>query len=67
MRGTLTGATAARSTYETALNADTLAGAPGGSYALALTSTGSDALWLWSSEAAGAGNHPVLVLTFGAP
>ncbi|WP_431951658.1 LamG-like jellyroll fold domain-containing protein [Actinacidiphila sp. bgisy167] len=65
--GTLSGATAPQSTYETALTTGALAGALGGSYDLALTSTGTDALWLWSSEAAGAVNHPVLVLTFGAP
>ncbi|MFI2297570.1 LamG-like jellyroll fold domain-containing protein [Actinacidiphila glaucinigra] len=65
--GTLTGATAAQSSYETALDSGALAGALGGSYDLALTGAGTDALWLWSSEASGASNHPVLVLTFGAP
>ncbi|MFD3456516.1 LamG-like jellyroll fold domain-containing protein [Streptomyces sp. NPDC058691] len=65
--GTLSGATASQTTYTAALSATGLSGALSGSLDLALTSGGTDALWLWSSEAAGTGNHPELVLTFGAP
>ncbi|MFJ6794264.1 LamG-like jellyroll fold domain-containing protein [Streptomyces sp. NPDC091268] len=35
------------------------------SYSLALTSNGSDPLWIWSSEATAADAAPQLVLTFG--
>ncbi len=38
----------------------------GSSYSLGLTSTGSDPLWIWSSEATAAEGTPQLVLTFGA-
>ncbi|MFG2617497.1 DNRLRE domain-containing protein [Streptomyces sp. NPDC048507] len=44
-----------------------LAGALGGPYGLALTGAGTDALWLWSSEAAANEGTPRLTLTFGAP
>ncbi|WP_405982242.1 DNRLRE domain-containing protein [Streptomyces sp. NBC_00158] len=49
------------------LNAAALAGALGGPYGLALTAAGTDALWLWSSEAAANEGTPQLRLTFGAP
>ncbi|MCJ1680859.1 DNRLRE domain-containing protein [Streptomyces sp. APSN-46.1] len=39
----------------------------GTTYSLGLTSTGTDALWIWSSEATAADGVPQLVLTFGAP
>ncbi|MBT2451601.1 LamG domain-containing protein [Streptomyces sp. ISL-43] len=38
----------------------------GTSYSLGLTSTGTDPLWIWSSEATAADAKPQLVLTFGA-
>lgn len=38
----------------------------GTSSSLALTSTGTDPLWIWSSEATAADAMPQLVLTFGA-
>ncbi|MEU8772991.1 LamG-like jellyroll fold domain-containing protein [Streptomyces sp. NPDC048606] len=38
----------------------------GGAYSLGLTSTGTDPLWLWSSEATAADAAPQLILTFGA-
>ncbi|WP_371617987.1 LamG-like jellyroll fold domain-containing protein [Streptomyces sp. NBC_00454] len=38
----------------------------GTSYSLGLTSTGTDPLWIWSSEATAADAMPQLVLTFGA-
>ncbi|WP_338673502.1 LamG-like jellyroll fold domain-containing protein [Streptomyces sp. SCSIO 30461] len=65
--GTLTGMTELSSLYSTGLDTDALSPALGGSYNLALTSTGADALWLWSAEASAAENTPQLVLTFGAP
>ncbi|MFJ6795211.1 DNRLRE domain-containing protein [Streptomyces sp. NPDC091268] len=49
------------------LTKDTVAAALGGSYGLALTSAGTDALWLWSSEAQAGEGTPRLTLTFGAP
>ncbi|OIJ66098.1 hypothetical protein WN71_020530 [Streptomyces mangrovisoli] len=65
--GTLSGATDISTVYSAALDTTALTPALGGSYDLALTSTGSDALWLWSSEASAAEGTPQLVLTFGAP
>ncbi|MEU3467404.1 DNRLRE domain-containing protein [Streptomyces sp. NPDC006687] len=49
------------------LDTAAVAAALGGSYSLALTSTGTDALWLWSSEAAASEATPRLTLTFGTP
>ncbi|MGW5846575.1 CBM96 family carbohydrate-binding protein [Streptomyces sp. NPDC055254] len=37
----------------------------GSSYSMGLTSTGTDPLWIWSSEASAADAAPQLVLTFG--
>ncbi|MGW0846284.1 LamG-like jellyroll fold domain-containing protein [Streptomyces sp. NPDC002787] len=65
--GTLSGATDLSTVYSATLDASALSPALGGSYDLALTSTGTDALWLWSGEASTAENTPQLVLTFGAP
>lgn len=53
--------------HTTALDPAALTGALGGSYGLALTGSGTDALWLWSSEAAADEGTPRLTLTFGAP
>ncbi|MFF3014261.1 DNRLRE domain-containing protein [Streptomyces sp. NPDC057939] len=53
--------------HTTGLNTATVAGALGGGYGLALTGAGTDALWLWSSEAAANEGTPQLTLTFGAP
>ncbi|UUU43568.1 DNRLRE domain-containing protein [Streptomyces sp. NBC_00162] len=49
------------------LDTQTVAAALGGGYGLALTSAGTDALWLWSSEAQANEGPPQLTLTFGAP
>ncbi|MFF0050442.1 DNRLRE domain-containing protein [Streptomyces sp. NBC_01620] len=65
--GTLSGATELSTVYSATLDTSALSPALGGSYDLALTSTGTDALWVWSSEASAAENTPQLVLTFGAP
>ncbi|MCB5165428.1 DNRLRE domain-containing protein [Streptomyces bambusae] len=51
--------------HTAALNTAAVAAALGGPYSLALTGSGSDALWLWSSEAAAAEGTPQLTLTFG--
>ncbi|MFD7080061.1 DNRLRE domain-containing protein [Streptomyces sp. NPDC059918] len=53
--------------HTTGLNTAALAGALGTGYGLALTGPGTDALWLWSSEAAANEGTPQLTLTFGAP
>ncbi|MFJ4776906.1 DNRLRE domain-containing protein [Streptomyces sp. NPDC088762] len=53
--------------HTTGLNTTAVAAALGGSYSLALTSAGTDALWLWSSEAQANEGTPRLTLTFGAP
>ncbi|MCX4553696.1 DNRLRE domain-containing protein [Streptomyces sp. NBC_01500] len=65
--GTLTGATEGSALYSAALDTAALSPALGGPYSLALTSTGTDPLWLWSHEAAANEGTPQLVLTFGAP
>ncbi|WP_329379074.1 DNRLRE domain-containing protein [Streptomyces sp. NBC_01351] len=48
------------------LDTTALSAVLGSSYSLALTSTGTDPLWLWSSESTAAEGAPQLVLTFGA-
>ncbi|MFF3622867.1 LamG-like jellyroll fold domain-containing protein [Streptomyces sp. NPDC002467] len=48
------------------LDTAALSAALGGSYSMGLTSTGTDPLWLWSSESTAAEGAPQLVLTFGA-
>ncbi|AWZ07038.1 MULTISPECIES: DNRLRE domain-containing protein [unclassified Streptomyces] len=53
--------------HTTGLDTAAVAGALGGAYGLALSSTGTDALWLWSSEAQANEGTPRLTLTFGAP
>lgn len=51
----------------TGLDKAAVAGALGSAYSLALSSAGTDALWLWSSEAPANEGTPRLTLTFGAP
>ncbi|MCY0937192.1 DNRLRE domain-containing protein [Streptomyces sp. H34-S4] len=51
----------------TGLDKAAVAGALGSAYSLALSSSGTDALWLWSSEAPANEGTPRLTLTFGAP
>ncbi|MFI9062175.1 DNRLRE domain-containing protein [Streptomyces sp. NPDC053429] len=53
--------------HTAALDTATVVSALGSAYGLALTSTGTDALWLWSSEAAAGEGTPRLTLTFGTP
>ncbi|MEU3771655.1 LamG-like jellyroll fold domain-containing protein [Streptomyces sp. NPDC032472] len=49
----------------TQLDTAALSAVLGGSYSMALTSTGTDPLWIWSAEATAADAAPQLVLTFG--
>ncbi|WP_374982893.1 DNRLRE domain-containing protein [Streptomyces fradiae] len=62
--GTLTPPTGASSGASVQLDRTAVAAALGGDYSLALTGEGTDALWLWSSEAPASGGTPKLVLTF---
>lgn len=64
--GTISGATAVSTDYAVELNAPALGGALGSAYSLALTSSGTDSLRIWSGEVATAAYRPQLVLTFGA-
>lgn len=64
--GRITGATAVSTDHSVELTAPALGGALGSAYSLALTSSGTDSLRIWSSEAASAASRPQLVLTFGA-
>ncbi|WP_328968448.1 CBM96 family carbohydrate-binding protein [Streptomyces sp. NBC_00239] len=64
--GTLAGVPEGSAIHNIDLNTATLAAALGTSnYSLALTSNGSDPLWLWSSESTAAEGTPQLILTFG--
>ncbi|GHJ42037.1 LamG-like jellyroll fold domain-containing protein [Streptomyces sp. TS71-3] len=65
--GTLSGTSQASAIYAAPLDTTALSAALGHSYSVALTGSGSDALWLWSGEATAAEGTPQLVLTFGAP
>ncbi|MGE7383922.1 DNRLRE domain-containing protein [Streptomyces sp. NPDC004126] len=65
--GSLPGIPDGPAVHTAGLDTAALAGALGGPYGLALTATGTDALWLWSSEAAANEGTPQLRLTFGAP
>ncbi|MFD7624960.1 DNRLRE domain-containing protein [Streptomyces sp. NPDC059851] len=53
--------------HTTALSTAAVGAALGTGYDLALTGSGTDALWLWSSEAPANEGTPQLTLTFGAP
>ncbi len=65
--GTLSGAAQGSTLYSAALDTAALTAALGHSYSVALTSDGTDVLWLWSHEAQAAEGTPQLTLTFGAP
>jgi hypothetical protein len=62
--GTLAAPNAVSTGYPVALGASGTSALLGSTASLALTSTGTDALWLWSSEAGTADYRPQLVLTF---
>ncbi|MFK0046677.1 DNRLRE domain-containing protein [Streptomyces sp. NPDC090741] len=65
--GSFAGVPDGSAVHTTGLSTAALAGALGTSYGLALAGPGTDALWLWSSEAAANEGTPQLTLTFGAP
>ncbi|MFE9258016.1 DNRLRE domain-containing protein [Streptomyces sp. NPDC006879] len=66
--GSLTAIAEGSAVHTVALDAAGLAPALGEEdYSLALTGSGSDSLWLWSSEATAPQGPPQLTLTFGAP
>ncbi|MER5478464.1 DNRLRE domain-containing protein [Streptomyces sp. NPDC002734] len=62
--GTLTPPSASNSGATAELDVAAVRAALGGDYGMALTSAGTDALWLWSSEAPSAAGTPRLILTF---
>ncbi|MFF7332460.1 LamG-like jellyroll fold domain-containing protein [Streptomyces sp. NPDC008150] len=64
--GTLAAPNAVSTDYSVALGADGLSALLGSASSLALTSTGTDALWLWSGEIGTADYRPRLVLTFSS-
>jgi hypothetical protein len=63
--GTLTAPDTPGGTHSVTLDAASVRAALGGTLNLALTSDGTDSLWLWSREAASTSYRPQLVLTFG--
>ncbi|MGW1773377.1 DNRLRE domain-containing protein [Streptomyces sp. NPDC002104] len=65
--GSFAGVPEGSAVQTTGLDKAAVAGGLGGAYSLALSSAGTDALWLWSSEAAANEGSPKLTLTFGAP
>ncbi|MET9324253.1 LamG-like jellyroll fold domain-containing protein [Streptomyces sp. NPDC003038] len=65
--GSFAGVPDGSAVHTAGLNATAVAGALGGGYSLALSSAGTDALWLWSSEAPAHEGTPRLTLTFGPP
>ncbi|AWZ06191.1 MULTISPECIES: LamG-like jellyroll fold domain-containing protein [unclassified Streptomyces] len=64
--GSLAGAPDGSAIQNVQLDTAALSSVLGTSYSLGLTSTGTDPLWIWSSEATAADAAPQLVLTFGA-
>uniref|UniRef100_A0AAU2JV47 DNRLRE domain-containing protein n=1 Tax=Streptomyces sp. NBC_00049 TaxID=2903617 RepID=A0AAU2JV47_9ACTN len=64
--GSITGVPDGSAVQNVELDAAALSTALGSSYSLGLTSTGTDPLWIWSSESTAAEGAPQLVLTFGA-
>ncbi|MGK5529805.1 LamG-like jellyroll fold domain-containing protein [Streptomyces sp. URMC 129] len=65
--GTLNAPDTPGGSHTVQLDLNTIRSALGGSLDLALTSTGTDSLWLWSSEYTTSSYRPQLLLTFGAP
>ncbi|MEU4727225.1 LamG-like jellyroll fold domain-containing protein [Streptomyces sp. NPDC023588] len=63
--GSITGVPDGSAIHNVELDTTALSAVLGGSYSLGLTSTGTDPLWLWSSESTAAEGAPQLVLTFG--
>ncbi|MER6393011.1 LamG-like jellyroll fold domain-containing protein [Streptomyces sp. NPDC001523] len=63
--GTLAGAADGSAIHGIDLDTAAVTALLGGNTSLALTSTGTDPLWLWSSESTAADAAPQLILTFG--
>ncbi|MGP3688562.1 CBM96 family carbohydrate-binding protein [Streptomyces sp. IBSNAI002] len=64
--GTIAGVPDGSAVHSVPLDTAAVSAVLGTSYSLGLTSTGTDPLWIWSSEATAADGVPQLVLTFGA-
>ncbi|WP_079032160.1 LamG-like jellyroll fold domain-containing protein [Streptomyces specialis] len=65
--GTLNAPDTPGGSHSVQLDLNTIRSALGTQYDMALTSTGTDSLWLWSGEYSTASYRPQLLLTFGAP
>ncbi|MEU7063175.1 LamG-like jellyroll fold domain-containing protein [Streptomyces sp. NPDC046161] len=63
--GSLAGAPDGSAIQNVALDTTAVSAVLGTGYSMALTSTGTDPLWIWSSETTAADAAPQLVLTFG--
>ncbi|MFJ4778346.1 LamG-like jellyroll fold domain-containing protein [Streptomyces sp. NPDC088762] len=64
--GSITGVPDGSAVQNVTLDTAALSAVLGSSYSMGLTSTGTDPLWIWSSESTAADGAPQLVLTFGA-
>ncbi|SEG76404.1 hypothetical protein SAMN05216223_11086 [Actinacidiphila yanglinensis] len=65
--GVITAPSALQTDYTSTLTPAPLSARLGGSYDLALTSTGTDSAWFWSRNAPTTTSRPQLTLTFGTP
>ncbi|MBT2542660.1 DNRLRE domain-containing protein, partial [Streptomyces sp. ISL-44] len=63
--GTFTAIPEGSAGHSAELNTAAVSAALGNTYSVALTSKGTDPLWVWSSESKAADAAPQLVLTFG--
>lgn len=63
--GSLSGASDGNTGYDIPLSTSGVGGSVGSTLDVALTSPGTDSLWLWARENGGTG--PRLILTFGKP
>ncbi|MFF4494627.1 CBM96 family carbohydrate-binding protein [Streptomyces sp. NPDC001272] len=63
--GSITGVPDGSAVQNVELDTAAVSAVLGSGYSLGLTSTGTDALWLWSSESTAADAAPQLILTFG--
>ncbi|MER5869561.1 LamG-like jellyroll fold domain-containing protein, partial [Streptomyces sp. NPDC002044] len=63
--GTIAGVPDGSAVHSVELDTAAVSAVLGSSYSLGLKSTGTDPLWLWSSEATATDGAPRLVLTFG--
>ncbi|MBT2403948.1 MULTISPECIES: DNRLRE domain-containing protein [unclassified Streptomyces] len=64
--GSITGVPDGSAVNNVELDTAAVSAVLGTSYSLGLTSTGTDAMWIWSAESTAADGIPQLVLTFGA-